>query len=537
MELGMLERRGDRPLLNELMGVLKRRKRTIVMTALSMVVAVYVGLMFVTEKYEAAAQLWVLLGRQNTEVPDSAQKGNVYASGVQREEINSNIQVLKSRELIERVVDQEGVETYRFEPPPPQSLWQYIKAGARSVKRWGSDLANAALIQMGLRKELSEREKVIDLVAGSLDVQREGESNVIRLSVRLPSAEIAVRTASRVLQVYFDRYTRLRSTSTILPVLERQVAKDQQDLEALQDERQKVLRDWGLSSVESQRGELLKRLQSVQYETDRSRAEQAAAEARLVSLKKRTAAVPSRERDRQSTQPNPSVQSLKERLVTLRAKRSDLASRYVAIESPLVRQVDNEISALQAQLGSEDTRQQGEASVQVNPIWLSLQKSLEETVVQLAGLSASIKAATDNADAINRELARLNEGEAKLQIVDLQLGAAQKRFAADSARRDAARLDEILDERKVVNVAQVAAPSASPEPVSPQKLRILGFAAVGGIILGMVLSMLLEWIDDTIHGRQEVERATSLTYLGEFVLPDDGYPVPAGGPAPGHAAG
>ena len=77
----------------------------ILITTVATVLAVYLSLFFVPETYEATALLEVMLGRQNTELPATVQKGSVYPSGVQREEVNSNIQLLKARESGENVVD------------------------------------------------------------------------------------------------------------------------------------------------------------------------------------------------------------------------------------------------------------------------------------------------------------------------------------------------------------------------------------------------------------------------------------------------
>jgi uncharacterized protein involved in exopolysaccharide biosynthesis len=193
----------DRTILDEFIGVVRRRKLLVLATLLGMTITVYVGLSVIPERYEAEARLLVMLGRENIQVPVTVQKGGVYASGVQREEINSDIQLIRSRGLIESVVDAVGVARFRFEPPPPQTLWQHARYFLGQVRRWIQDRAEELLVQLGLKKELTEREKAIELVDGALDVSREGESNVIQIQLRLPSRQVAVLTVEKLVDLYF----------------------------------------------------------------------------------------------------------------------------------------------------------------------------------------------------------------------------------------------------------------------------------------------------------------------------------------------
>jgi polysaccharide biosynthesis protein PslE len=510
----------EHTVVDELGGVIRRRKAIILATTLGMILVVYLGLWFVPERYEAAAELLVMLGRENTQAPVVAQKGNVYPSGVQREEINSDIQLLKSRELIEGVVDVEGLDAYRFEPPSPHTLWEKVRYEAHQAKRWATETLSEVMIRVGLKKQLTDREKVIQMIGSNLDVTRQTDSNVIRVALRLPNGDVATSTVSTLIRLYIGRYSSLRMTAMAIPVFDKQLDADRIALAMLHDERQQILHKWQLSSVDRQRAELLGRLQKVEDDADSRRSQMAAQNAKLSVLTSRVAALPEVDRDRETTEPNPVTRSLQERLIDLRMKRMEVGARYRDTSVPLysVAQIDQEIAAVNGLLAKENRRQQGEVRLQNNPVRLSLQNQAEQARVDLSGLAAAIQADEEHAAVIRAELDRLNEGEARLQMVDLQLDVASKRFTNDSAQRDAARIDEIMDNRQVVNVAVLTDATAAPEPVSPQKLRILGFGAVGGLVIGGLLGMLLEWGDDTIHDGEGLARTTQLPLLGEFHL-------------------
>jgi uncharacterized protein involved in exopolysaccharide biosynthesis len=429
----------DRTILDDMVGIVLRRKAVILLTALAAVAAVYVTLLFVPETYEATALLEVTLGRQNTELPAGVEKGSVYPSGVQREEINSDIQILRAPESAEDVIEALGLSTFRFEPPPPQTLLQHVKYVIRQAKTWAMDNVTRGLIAMGLKKELTEREKVLALLNNALDATREAESNVIRVSMRLPSRDVAEQALSVVVKSFIDKNPHLKTGVTVLPILDAQVTADAKELQDLQAERERIMEQGGLSSVERQRIELLQRLHKVFYDRDDKKSQLAAAQARLAEL-----------------------------------------TNY--------------------------------------PIRLSMRDEIDQTNVQISGLRASVDQDETNAEAINKTLDLLNSAADKLELVNLRIDAASKRFALDTAQRDSAQVAQALDAGKILNVSVISDVGASPEPVSPNKLRFLAIGAAGGLVLGIVLATLLEWGDDRIRGKDHIVRASGLPYFGEFQL-------------------
>jgi uncharacterized protein involved in exopolysaccharide biosynthesis len=175
------------------------------------------------------------------------------------------------------------------------------------------------------------------------------------------------------------------------------------------------------------------------------------------------------------------------------------------------------------------------AELTTYPIRLSMRDEIDQTNVQISGLRAGVAQDETNAEAINKTLSVLNSAADKLELVNLRIDAATKRFSLDTAHRDAAQVDQALDAGKILNVSVISDVGASPEPVSPNKLRFLGIGAAGGLVLGIVLATLLEWGDDRIRGKDHIARASGLPYFGEFQLgpiadPDASNPSPVRSP-------
>ncbi|RMD66781.1 MAG: hypothetical protein D6824_00170 [Planctomycetota bacterium] len=507
----------ERTILDDLAGVLRRRKLVVGLTLLATVLGAYAALLYVTEKYEAEARLLVTLGRENAEAPLTVERGGVYTTGVQKEEINSYIQLLTSRDLIEQTVDTMGVDRFRFEPEPPRTFFQRVKAVLKGLARAAKKQLNALLVRLDLREELSERDKAVELVKRSLKVSREGESNVIRIALRLPSAELARDTVQTLIDLYLDRHVKLRRADAVLPVFDQAVHDYREEIEQLQRKREQTQQRYHLSDVAVQRARLLDRLHDLERQIDANGARRASLEQRQAALQRKLAVLDAQAKAQEVVEPNPALPLIKERLVELRVKRAELASKYEPTAPPVAR-VDEEIASIEALLKQEPATQQGPVTFERNPLRQSFEEELARNDVELASLAAETRSKEQSIETIRQQLQRLNEGETALQLIDLDLQVLQQKFLANSTRREEARINEELDKRRVANVSVLSPPTAAPFPVQPKKMLVMGLSVAAGLLLGVGLGVLLEWGDDTIYSKAELVRATDVPYLGQFRL-------------------
>ena len=141
-----------------------------------------------TELYEAKASVLVKLGRENVDLPATVQKGGVLTTGVRKEDLNSEAEMVRSPVLIEKVIDEIGMQAFAGQPPPPQTLFQAVKAYTKQAVRWVKAQVDRFLILINLKKQLGLREQIISAVDGALTVAPEKDADVISLRLRLPEA-------------------------------------------------------------------------------------------------------------------------------------------------------------------------------------------------------------------------------------------------------------------------------------------------------------------------------------------------------------
>lgn len=491
------------------------KRRIIALVFIATVVGAYLGLQLMTERYEGKAMLLVKLGRENAEVPTTVQNGGFVATGMRKEGINSEVQILTSPSLIEETVDKFGPDTFAFRPAAPQTILQsvryYFKATIRGVKESGRRL----LIALNLKKNLSEHEAAIQMLEDSLQVEPEKDTDVIAVTMKLPDPQLCQAVLNNILQLYLDRHVRAWRSPAAKEFFDKQLEEYRKRLLDLQGEREKVRTKWSLSSTSEQRSLLLRQLNEASGQIAANNAETDSLSRQLSLMASRVENLPERVTSTQVQTQNPSIQSIKDRITSLELEHAKLSSRYLPEAEP-VKKVESEIVELQALLQGEKPTLLGSVSSEVNPLRQNFSEGIEQSNIKVGGLQAKNRGLQSTSDQINKRLHALNAGEDQLEAIERDYKIAQDNYFNYAKRGEEGRVSEELDLARVSNVSILSPASVSPEPVYPRKLLIMGVAMGLGLVLGIALAMLLEYMDDTIKKPQDITEVGNLRVLGTF---------------------
>ena len=202
--------------------VFKRRWLIVAITAAAVAVAVSVCLLL-PPSYEVAATL--LVSRARAEVPlaptDSTQ---AIARGVDEKELNSEVEILRSRKLIEETLESIGVATSR---PDDEARWVGAVSPILSLVR-------SALGREGLSPF---DQKVIELQS-DLQVNAIRQSNVIRVGLVSQDPEWATRFIQTLTERYIQQRVERNQSQQVVAFFEEQMrgaeARLRQSEEALE---------------------------------------------------------------------------------------------------------------------------------------------------------------------------------------------------------------------------------------------------------------------------------------------------------------
>jgi uncharacterized protein involved in exopolysaccharide biosynthesis len=212
---------------------------------------------------------------------------------------------------------------------------------------------------------------------------------------------------------------------------------------------------------------------------------------------------------------NPEVRAYMDRLSELQVERVKLAGKYQPTAEPLTR-VDDEIASIEDKLKQSSPTVLGSVIDTSNPVKQQFVQSTATNDVTLAGLQAEQESLQGPIRATGQQLVELNEGEQKLTDVDRELKLVEDSYI-DFAKRDrGAKLHAELDDTHLQNVFVVSPPSEPFEPVSPKKMLVMAISIPMGLLFGIVLALLLHYMDDTIHDERDLVAVEGSEFLGHF---------------------
>ena len=494
-----------------------RRKWLIGGVVLATFLTAYVAVRFVLpEVYETKASVLVRVGRENTEVPASVQKGGFVSSGVRREELNSEVQLVSAPALITAAVDQLGPGAFRREPGPPGHGWRlvldYFRAGVRSVLSG----VEAVLIKTGLTKRLTDREKVIVGIQQALKVDVELESQVITLKLRIADPDLAMRVLQTLLQLYFDRHLEVWRSVDARGFFDTQVAIRRQQVSELEAAREVVKARWNLVAVVEQRSLILRQLDGVKSEFEAGAAKEAALQAREQAMRARLDALPEQLRQTESIAPSPVARFRRERLALLEQERARRLTVYDRDSQPM-KAIDREIAALHELLAGEAPTE-GSLTYQANPLLASFTQGIEQIRVEIAGLESSRRQLERQAESLEGRLREINTGERQLRELNRQYQMAEDSYLAYAKRGEEGRISDELDRGRVANVTLLSPPVVPIEPVSPRKLLIMVLSLPVGLLLGVALALFVEYVGQAVSTPRDLAGIEGVAYLGTVRL-------------------
>jgi len=501
------------------------------------------------ELYEARASILVKLGRENVDLPATVQKGGVLTTGVRKEDLNSEIQIIRSPVSIEKVVDEIGIQAFAGRPAPPQNLFQAVKAYMKQAAGWVKAQVDWVLILTNLKKRLGPRDQAILAVQGALTVEPEKDADVISVSLRLPDPDLAVGILDRLLHHYRDFRVQVRQNVDVKPYLDAKVNELAQSLAAIERAKKETTERRKISSIAEQRALLLRQRHELIAQVTTNAVELAGLLQQQRAMRARLENLPDEVRVSRVVTPasaDKRIQVIKERLATVQVERSRQLTRFQP-GSDVIRNVEQEIAmlerllakeqlgGLEAKLGeprSQAARAEGEISaierapeaddrslvasvtLQANALKESFRQGIEELDVKRQGLGARAQVLRAEVAKLDAEIRSLDGGERELEVIGREQKIAEESYTTYVKRREEARVSDELDRARISNISVLSPPTRPFEPVSPRKLRIMGIGLAAGMVLGVALALAREYMSDVVRGAADVEREPGLPYLG-----------------------
>lgn len=308
----MIEEKPRESSLRDLYYTFFQHKRKMLVFFCVVMAVVIAGTFLSEEVYRSEAMLLVRLGRESVRLDPTATTGQtIHISQSRESELNSELEILKSRELVEKIIDVIGVE-------------RLVGSSDGVDKAESLDRHNSAVL------------KVMD----KLEVKVLKNSNIISVSYEAGDPKLAQEVVTKLIELYLEKHIAVHQTPGSYKFFIEQSKHLRNELAQSEDKLWKLKNETGVSSVEEQREILLNRIGAAELEMETTEAELAASRAKVEALRK---TLQPTLLDEQATllSLESKLEVQKRQLADMRAELKVLNDSEVKI-APLMREIDRQ---------------------------------------------------------------------------------------------------------------------------------------------------------------------------------------------------
>jgi uncharacterized protein involved in exopolysaccharide biosynthesis len=242
-------------------------------------------------------------GSQSTSIPDITQ-----------EDINSEVELLKSRDLLEKVVVECGLHKLK-----PSSV------GLRDLLSKSTGLkilSRNPYPSLAIPYAVAALEK-------ALDVQPIPKSHLIDIGYKSADPRMAVHVLNSLTALYLDKHLAVHNPPGILNFFQQQTEQCRKNLEAIERQLSQYQHEKGIVSLDLQKDLKLRALSDLEARLEENEASLVASEKRISSLKEQLAMTPARVTSQVKTADDPLLlQQLKSTLLNLELKRTEMLTKF-----------------------------------------------------------------------------------------------------------------------------------------------------------------------------------------------------------------
>src|SRR5437588_3741753 len=185
-------RRAPAATVRDFIAVVFRHRRLVTLSFLGIFLAAVVAALVLPDQYEAQMEILVNRDRGNPVVSPAAPVQTDYTpADVTEEELNSEVQLLQSRDLLETIVR----DCHLYKP----SLLDLLVA--RVVPSLSAEAANRAA-----QPDPRQVAKAVAKLAKQLDVQVVKRSHVIGVAYETPDAQLSARVLNELEKLYLAKH-------------------------------------------------------------------------------------------------------------------------------------------------------------------------------------------------------------------------------------------------------------------------------------------------------------------------------------------
>ncbi|MBI5583055.1 MAG: GumC family protein [Deltaproteobacteria bacterium] len=472
--------------LRDFLAILFKRKAAILTIFLATVVTVTVGSFLMAPTYESHSSLLVKFGREFIYRAEVGDKAPIIAFN-QEEAINSEINILTSRDLVERVIKTIGLKNIYpdlVEKPPARMTAMEAAVIAFQKK----------LTAEGIKK-----------------------SSVIEVSFQHQDPKVAARAVNLLVDFFKEKHLEVHS-GTQSTFLESQTNRYDQELKNSENRLEAFKQKNRVFSLEEQRTLLLRQRTELDTTLKGTKNRIDEVDKKLASLRGQMKTLLA-DKDRfTQTERDKIIVEARAKLLTLQLSEQDLSSKYTDHNRLLVN-VRKEIQIIRDFLKEQEEAIGGKVRTG-NPVYQEAEKVA--IMAEAEEVSLRTKAATLQMQIaqLDQDIRTLDLQEKDLKELKREVTTNDKNFQTYLDKKEEARISDEMNRQKLANINVIQAAVAPSKPIKPKKALNILLSIILGAVSGLGFAFLSEYTSQRFSSPESVEQRLGLPVLVAIPMKD-----------------
>jgi uncharacterized protein involved in exopolysaccharide biosynthesis len=439
-----------------------RHRRWVALSFLGVFFGAALLALLVPPSYQANTKILVKRDRLDPLVSaDSSSPMPQIATDVTDMEMNSEVELIKSRDLLEKVVVACGLENTG------------ARYGPYGSRRTGDPKMLAAAVR--------------DLQA-AMKVELVAKTSLISVTYDAANPRQAAQVLNTLVSLYLEKHMAVHQPAGTFEFFQKQTQQYAKSLAQAESHLVEFSRTQGVVSPEQQKVATLQKLSEFQAELKQTQASISETVERIQNLEAQSKSLPSRMTTSVRMSDNPQlIGQLKSTLLNLELKRTELLEKFEPTYR-LVQEADTQVAQTRAAIEAAEKSQLREETTDRNPIYEWVDSELAKARSDLAAGQARAEALSRSVRSYEEQARNLDQNEVVEQGLLRDQKAQEANYLLYQRKQEEARISNALDSSRIVNVAvaEEAAVPAVPSRSRPSALLAGLLAAIAASIAAAV---------------------------------------------------
>src|SRR4051812_31626518 len=448
------------------------------------------GAMFMPRSYYSEARLFVRFGREN-QVDPTASGGQMVALYESREsEINSLIEILKSRAIFDRVVDALTPE--------------FVLYGRKGTGDRGQGTANG--------HPTKRHQLAVARLIKELTISAPRKTNIITVSCKAPSPAVAQQIVAKIVEVYQDEHVRVHRSPGSYEFFHQQA---QQSLVAWQkaaDDLRAAKDRLGIVTLEGKRKHLDDTFADIHMKRLVNQSEDKATQANIAALEGQIARLPETLITQETTGASAAADGMRQTLYTLETQAHDMSAKMQDSHPRLIA-IRKQVAELREVL-DQQPQDRVQATEAINPSRQSLELALMTEKSHAESLTAEDRALAAQQEQLHHELAEHNAQSIAVDELTQRVALAEANHKEYAQRLEQARISRTLDDERISSLSLVQPASYVATAAGPRRSLVLAMGLFVAALSGLGSALIAAWLNPLIATPQQLLAAIDLPLTG-----------------------